>query len=258
LKPDVCRRVVGRLPSPRFPLQRLHATPVQRRRMAPPLSSSFLRIEIWKSSETAVVYLVRTLGLVPEPFNLTTGTFNLVVKDRTALRLSGAHSVQADSEHERERSRLPRIRLSSKPYKVTRPAARLSTHCAHRISTCFPQSVVRVGTTASAVQSSTARPACSTCEVSPKQSPNPLSFRAARSRRRRRGRVEVEAFARRLSRALKSRAKRGDCFTQRRATERDFRTRSSAHSGTKPPSGTSRTEVSHLKKDLCEVLAKNA
>jgi hypothetical protein len=38
LKPDVCRRVVGRLPSPRSPLQRLHAAPVQRRGMAPPFS----------------------------------------------------------------------------------------------------------------------------------------------------------------------------------------------------------------------------
>jgi len=32
-----------------------------------------------------------------------------------------------------------RPNLSSKPSKVTRPAARLSTRCAHRISTCFAQ-----------------------------------------------------------------------------------------------------------------------
>jgi hypothetical protein len=112
--------------------------------MAPPLSSSFPKIEIQRSkplgsSETAVVYLVRTLGLVPEPFNLTTGTFNLVVKDRTAFRLSGAYSVQADPENERERPHLQRIRLSSKPCKVTRCVLPLSTHCPHRIFTCFPQ-----------------------------------------------------------------------------------------------------------------------
>ena len=35
-----------------------------------------------------------TLGLEPEHFLLTTGTFNLVFKDRIAIRLSGAHSVQ--------------------------------------------------------------------------------------------------------------------------------------------------------------------
>ena len=39
-------------------------------------------------------YFVSTFGLEPELFLLTTGTFNLVVKDRIALRLSGAYSVQ--------------------------------------------------------------------------------------------------------------------------------------------------------------------
>jgi len=37
---------------------------------------------------------VRSLGLLPESLSLTTGTFNLVVKDRIALRLSDANSVQ--------------------------------------------------------------------------------------------------------------------------------------------------------------------
>jgi hypothetical protein len=46
------------------------------------------------SYEESVAYLVRSLGFSPEPFHLTTGTFNLVVKDRTAFRLSGAYSVQ--------------------------------------------------------------------------------------------------------------------------------------------------------------------
>jgi len=64
---------------------------------------------------------------VPEPFHLTTGTFNLVVKDRIAFRLSGAPSVRTGT--------LTRIRPSSKPYNVTVRAGPLSTHCAHRIST---------------------------------------------------------------------------------------------------------------------------
>jgi hypothetical protein len=34
---------------------------------------------------------------------------------------------------------LLRVRLSSKPLKATRSGALLSTHCAHRISTCFAQ-----------------------------------------------------------------------------------------------------------------------
>jgi hypothetical protein len=40
---------------------------------------------------------VSTFGLEPELFLLTTGTFNLVVKDRIAFRLSGAYSVQNES-----------------------------------------------------------------------------------------------------------------------------------------------------------------
>ena len=39
-------------------------------------------------------YLVSTLGLEPELFLLTTGTFNLFVKDRITDRLSGVNSVQ--------------------------------------------------------------------------------------------------------------------------------------------------------------------
>ena len=38
----------------------------RKRGMAPPLSSLLLRIETRKSSETAVVYLVRSIGLMPE------------------------------------------------------------------------------------------------------------------------------------------------------------------------------------------------
>ena len=44
--------------------------------------------------------LVSTLGLEPELFFLTTGTFNLFVKDRITLRLSAVNSVQIRT-HER-------------------------------------------------------------------------------------------------------------------------------------------------------------
>src|ERR1700722_9556446 len=49
--------------------------------------------------------------------SLTTGTFNRVVKDRIAIRLSGANSVQATSSLQANLH--VRIRLSSKPYKHT-------------------------------------------------------------------------------------------------------------------------------------------
>lgn len=65
-------------------------------------------------------------------FHLTTGTFNLIVKDRIAFRLSGAPSVQNGVTP-------MRIRLSSKPFKHNAQSCCLSTHCAHRISTCFSQ-----------------------------------------------------------------------------------------------------------------------
>jgi hypothetical protein len=43
-----------------------------------------------------VVYLVRSFRTNARIRSLTTGTFNLVVKDRIAFRLSGAPSVQAN------------------------------------------------------------------------------------------------------------------------------------------------------------------
>jgi hypothetical protein len=43
-----------------------------------------------------VVYLVRSYRTYARIRSLTTGTFNLVVKDRIAFRLSGAPSVQAN------------------------------------------------------------------------------------------------------------------------------------------------------------------
>jgi hypothetical protein len=77
--------------------------------------------------------------------SLTTGTFNQVVKDRSTIRLSGAHSVQIESlcralRRWADRSVRPthRFRLSSKPYKHTAPRKVASTLTSHRISTGFP------------------------------------------------------------------------------------------------------------------------
>ena len=75
-----------------------------------------------------VVYLVRSFRTYARIRSLTTGTFNRVVKDRIAFRLSGANSVQTNSP-------LERIRLSSKPYKHTVRRETLSTDASHRIST---------------------------------------------------------------------------------------------------------------------------
>ena len=64
--------------------------------------------------------IVRTYARIR---SLTTGTFNRVVKDRIAFRLSGAFSVQANFLWARAPTR---IRLSSKPYKHTLRAKTLS------------------------------------------------------------------------------------------------------------------------------------
>jgi hypothetical protein len=75
-----------------------------------------------------VVYLVRSFRTYARIRSLTTGTFNLVVKDRIAFRLSGAPSVQANPL-------LERIRLSSKPFKhIVRAKPCQPTH-----STVFPR-----------------------------------------------------------------------------------------------------------------------
>ena len=52
-------------------------------------------------AKDAVAYLVRSFRTNARIRSLTTGTFNRVVKDRIAVRLSGANSVQANS-HECE------------------------------------------------------------------------------------------------------------------------------------------------------------
>jgi hypothetical protein len=94
LKPDACRRVVGRLPSPRYPLQRLHAAPVQRRGMAPPFSLHLiLRRGLREVHGGLSCEIVRAYARIR---SLTTGTFNRVVKDRIAVRRSGTNSVQAN------------------------------------------------------------------------------------------------------------------------------------------------------------------
>ena len=63
-----------------------------------------------------VVYLVRSFRTYARIRSLTTGTFNLVVKDRIAFRLSGAHPG-LDGPAFLGRTQQERIRLSSKPFK---------------------------------------------------------------------------------------------------------------------------------------------
>src|SRR5258708_39419437 len=78
-----------------------------------------------------VVYLVRSFRTYARIRSLTTGTFNLVVKDRIAFRLSGAPSgldgpaTRAD----------PAVLETLQTY---RPRDTLSTCTSHSISTCFP------------------------------------------------------------------------------------------------------------------------
>ena len=64
LKPDVCRRVVGRLPSPHIQSRLQKPLWFQQCGMAPPFS--FLSWIETRERKTIVVYLVRSLGLMPE------------------------------------------------------------------------------------------------------------------------------------------------------------------------------------------------
>ena len=80
LKPDVCRRVVGRLPSPG-----------SKSRDGATVQLCALRRED-KDHGGLSCEIDRTYARFRF---LTTGTFNLVVKDRIAVRQSGANSVQA-------------------------------------------------------------------------------------------------------------------------------------------------------------------
>ncbi len=65
-----------------------------------------------------VVYLVRSFRTYARIRSLTTGTFNRVVKDRIAFRLSGAPSG-LDGSTVFGRTQQERIRLSSKPFNHT-------------------------------------------------------------------------------------------------------------------------------------------
>jgi hypothetical protein len=60
--------------------------------MTPPFSCFFRRSEEHQKLQTTVVYLVRSFRTYARIRSLTTGTFNRVVKDRIAIRLSGANS----------------------------------------------------------------------------------------------------------------------------------------------------------------------
>ena len=89
LKPDVCRRVVGRLPSPHIQGSSLKLLWFQQRGMASPFS---LHSHPKMRKKFTVIYLVRSFRTYARIRSLTTGTFNRVVKDRIAFRLSGAPS----------------------------------------------------------------------------------------------------------------------------------------------------------------------
>jgi hypothetical protein len=123
LKPDVCRRVVGRLPSPG-----------SKSRDGATIQLLALLRE-FEDHGGLSCEIARTYARIR---SLTTGTFNLVVKDRIAVRRSGANSVQANPL-------LERIRLSSKPYKHTVRRKILSMSASHRISRCFPHRKSRAG-----------------------------------------------------------------------------------------------------------------
>jgi len=120
LKPDVCRRVVGRLPSPHIQGSLQKPLWFQQRGMAPPFS---LHSTPKSREKFTVVYLVRSSRTYARIRSLTTGTFNLVVKDRIAFRLSGANSVQANSHKcESDRPRNPtNILCCAKPCQRPHP-----------------------------------------------------------------------------------------------------------------------------------------
>ena len=96
--------------------------------MAPPFS---LRISPKRNEKFMVVYLVRSFRTYARIRSLTTGTFNLVVKDRIAFRLSGAPSG-LDGLATRAN---PAVLETHQPYRSHQT---LSTCPSHSISTCFP------------------------------------------------------------------------------------------------------------------------
>ena len=78
-----------------------------------------------------VVYLVRSFRTYARIRSLTTGTFNLVVKDRIAFRLSGAPSV-LDGLTTRVN---PAVLETLQTYSCRKT---LSIQASHSISTTFP------------------------------------------------------------------------------------------------------------------------
>jgi hypothetical protein len=132
LKPDVCRRVVGRLPSPHIQISLQKPFWFQQRGMAPPFSLRIpLRTNPKGEEKFMVVYLVRSFRTYARIRSLTTGTFNLVVKDRIAFRLSGAPSG-LDGPAARAN---PAVLETLQTYR-SHPT--LSTPASHSISTRFP------------------------------------------------------------------------------------------------------------------------
>ena len=112
LKPDVCRRVVGRLPSPH--IQSGLQKPVSGFNSAGwRHHSAFLRFlrSGRKVHGGLSCEIARTNARIRL---LTTGTFNLVVKDRIAIRRGGANSVQA-----KLRAGEPALRESDCPRNFT-------------------------------------------------------------------------------------------------------------------------------------------
>ena len=84
-----------------------------------------------------VVYLVRSSRTYARIRSLTTGTFNRVVKDRIAFRLSGAPSVLDGLVFAGEPTTAnPAVLETLQTYVA---AETLSTLASHRISTRFPQ-----------------------------------------------------------------------------------------------------------------------
>lgn len=78
-----------------------------------------------------------TFRLEPEHFHLTTGTFNLIVKDRIASRLSGALSVRTDSPEGN-----PYVLETFQPYRVgssaVNPLQSQDFHLFCTIGSCHP------------------------------------------------------------------------------------------------------------------------
>jgi hypothetical protein len=124
LKPDVCRRVVGRLPSPHIQCSLQKPLWFQQRGMAPPFS--FLSCE----TKTMVVYLVRSLGLMPESVS-----HDWHVQPSCQRPNRGPPKRREFSPGEPARVR---IRLSSKPCKHTVLCKILSMVASHIISRRFP------------------------------------------------------------------------------------------------------------------------